>query len=291
MLDAAFLARLEKLALTSRRRVGGQRTGPHRSIRRGQSLEFADHREYVPGDDIRHLDWHLIGRLDKLFVKLFEAREDRTVRVLLDRSASMSGAKWEAGRKAAAAVAYASLCGLDRVQLFTLDQGLSAEGRPLRGRSGIHRIFKFLQKAESQGGTDLERAVRALPPARAGAITVLITDLWNRGGYEAPLARLSHGGGEVHLLHVVDPRELSANSLQGDLTLVDSETAEELTITIDKPTREKYRSAVGDWFGGIDTLVKRRGLGYAQLNASEDVEDELISWLRQADSTIRRVGR
>lgn len=287
MLDAAFLARLEKLALTSRRRVGGARAGPHRSIRRGQSLEFADHREYVPGDDIRHLDWHLIGRLDKLFVKLFEAREDRTVRVLLDRSASMTGAKWEAGRKAAAAVAYASLCGLDRVQLFTLDQGLSAEGRPLRGRSGIHRVFKYLQRAESAGGTDLERAVRALPPARAGAITVLITDLWNRGGYEAPLARLAHAGAEVHLLHVVDPRELSAASLQGDLTLVDSETAEELTITIDKPTRETYRAAVEDWFGGIDQLVKRRALGYAQLNAADDVEDELISWLRIAHSNGR----
>jgi len=282
VLDAAFLARLEKLALTSRRRVGGQRAGPHRSIRRGQSLEFADHRAYVPGDDIRHLDWHLIGRLDKLFVKLFEASEDRTVRVLLDRSASMTGAKWAAAQKAAAAVAYASLCGLDRVQLFTLNEGLEAEGRSLRGRSGIHRIFKALRTTEARGGTDLERAVRALPPTRAGAITVLVTDLWNRGGYEAPLARLAHGGGEIHVLHVLDPRELSANSLQGDLTLVDSETAEELTITVDKPTRETYRAAVEDWLTGIDQLVKRRRVGYAQLDASADVEDDLIRWLRQA---------
>ncbi len=288
MLDSAFLARLEKLALTSRRRVGGQRQGPHRSIRRGQSLEFADHREYVPGDDIRHLDWHLIGRLDRLFVKLFEAREDRTLRVLVDRSASMTGAKFDAAGKAAAAAAYASLCGLDRVQLFTLDEGLQAEGRPLRGRSGIHRIFKFLGKASAGGLTDIERAARALPPARAGAITVLITDLWNPAGLAGPLARLAHGGGEVHVLHVVDPRELSANALQGDLTLVDAETGEELNITVDKPARERYRAAVGDWFARVDELIKRRGLNYFQLDASRDVEDDLVTWLRQADGrTVR----
>ena len=102
LLDAAFLARLERLALRSRTRAGGQRAGAHSSRRRGQSLEFVDHREYVPGDDIRHLDWHLIGRLDRLFIKLFEAREDRTVALLLDRSTSMSGAKWTAARQAAA---------------------------------------------------------------------------------------------------------------------------------------------------------------------------------------------
>ena len=127
MLDPSFLSRLEKLALRSRARAAGARQGGHTSRRRGQSLEFADHREYVPGDDIRHLDWHLYARLDTLFVKLFEAREDRTVQIVLDRSASMAGSKWEAARKAAAAVAWASLCSLDRVQLFVADPALTSD--------------------------------------------------------------------------------------------------------------------------------------------------------------------
>jgi uncharacterized protein (DUF58 family) len=287
MLDAAFLARLEALALKSRRRVGGARSGPHRSARRGQSLEFVDHREYVPGDDIRHLDWHLIGRLDRLFIKLFEAREDRTVRVLLDRSASMDGAKWQAARQAAAAVSYASLCGLDRVQLFVCDRALAAEGRPLRGRSGIHRIFRFLQGTGTAGRTDLERVVRSLPPARAGAITVVVSDMWNPAGFEAPLLRLAHGGGEVHLLHVIDPRELNPTGLEGDLTLVDSETGDELNVTIDKPTRERYRAAVTGWFEGIEELARRRNLGYFRLDASAPVEDRLIEWMQAADATWR----
>ena len=288
MLDAAFLARLEALALKSRRRVGGARSGPHRSSRRGQSLEFVDHREYVPGDDIRHLDWHLIGRLDKLFIKLFEAREDRTVRVLLDRSASMEGAKWDAGRKAAAAVSYASLCGLDRVQLFVCDRGLAAEGRPLRGRSGIHRIFRYLTGTGTAGQTDLERVVRSLPPARAGALTVVISDLWNPDGFEAPMLRLAHGGGEVHLVHVVDPRELNPVALEGDLTLVDSETGEELNVTIDKPTRQRYREAVDGWFGGIEELARRQRVGYFRLDSSGQIEDRLIEWLQQAEQHWRR---
>ena len=290
MLDAKFLARLEKLALRSRRRAG-QRSGPHASRRRGQSLEFADHREYVPGDDIRHLDWHLIGRLDRLFVKLFEAREDRTVRVLLDRSSSMTGAKWEAARKAAAAVSYASLCGMDRVQLFVCDRAVAAEGRPARGRSMIHRLFRFLQGTGTAGETDLERVAQSLPPARGGTVTVLISDMWNLDGFEAPLARLAHGGGEVHLLHVIDPRELDPTQLNGDLTLVDSETGDELNVTIDKPTREKYRGAVQGWFAAIEDVARRRRVGYFRLDASTDVEDALIAWLMQAEQDFRRPSR
>lgn len=284
MLDPAFLARLEALALQSRRRTGGARGGPHRSVRRGQSLEFADHREYVPGDDIRHLDWHLTGRLDRLFVKLFEAREDRTVRILLDRSASMDGAKWDAARKAAAAVAWASLCGLDRVQLFACDRALLAEGPALRGRAGIHRIFRFLRGTSSAGPTDLLRAVSALPQASGGAITVVISDMWNAGGMQAPLARLAHGGSEVHLLHVVDPRELDPAQLQGDLTLVDAEDGRELDVTIDKETRRRYGEAVAAWFAGIDDLARRRGILCFRLDASQAVEDRLIDWLRRAQA-------
>jgi len=288
LLDAAFLARLEALALKSRRRAGGGRGGPHRSRRRGQSLEFVDHREYVPGDDIRHLDWHLIGRLDKLFVKLFEAREDRTVRILVDRSASMEGAKWEAARKAAAAVSYASLCGLDRVQLFVCDRGLAAEGAALRGRGAIHRIFRFLGGTDAAGPTDLERAVASLPPARAGAITVLISDLWNPAGMEAVLRRLAHGGSEVHLLHVLDPRELDPAALVGDLTLVDSETGAELSITVDRPARARYAEAVQQWLEGLDELARRLGIGAFRLDASQPVEDRLIEWLRLAEADWSR---
>jgi uncharacterized protein (DUF58 family) len=281
LLDPAFLARLERLALRSRTRASGRRMGAHGSRRRGQSLEFVDHREYVPGDDIRHLDWHLIGRLDRLFIKLFEAKEDRTLALLLDRSASMGGAKWTAARKAAAAIAWASLCGLDRVQLVAVDRTAQPEGRPARGRSAIHRMFRFLSGAEVGGETDLTRAIRSLKPARAGAMTVLITDLWDPAGFDEAFSRLAHRGGEAHVLHVIDSRELNP-PLTGDLTLVDAETGAELNVTVDRPTREAYCAAAHGWMEAAEQSARRRGVGYFRIDAASSVEEDLIAWLREA---------
>lgn len=293
MLDPGFLARLEALALKSRRRVSGGRAGLHRSQRRGQSMEFVDHREYVPGDDIRHLDWHLAGRLDKLFIKLFEAREDRTVRILLDGSSSMSGAKWDAAQRASAAAAYASLCGLDRVQVFTCTDRARTDGKPLRGRAAVHRIFRFLQKSKASGPTDLARVLRSLPQARGGGITVLITDLWDPAGVDECLARLGHLGGEAHLLHVLDPRELDPGVLRGDLTLVDSETGEEVSVTLDRPTRERFKAAAREWLEEAEELARRRGVTYFRLDASGDVEEDLLAWLQAAEDSwqLKRAAR
>lgn len=281
LLDAAFLARLDKLGLRSRTRVGGRRQGAHATRRRGQSLEFADHREYVPGDDIRHLDWHLIGRLDKLFIKLFEAKEDRTIQVVLDRSASMAGPKWTAARKAAAAISFASLAGMDRVQLLVADRGIQAEGSPVRGRRAVHRFFRFLGDASPQGETDLARALQGLPAARAGTITVLISDLWEPAGVDAPFARLAHRGGDVHVLHVLDSRELNP-PLTGDLALVDAETGAELNVTLDRPTRERYAAAAQAWLDAAGDSARRRGIGYFQLDAATAVDDALIRWIQAA---------
>ena len=288
MLDPSFLSRLEKRALRSRARAAGARQGGHTSQRRGQSLEFADHREYVPGDDIRHLDWHLYARLDTLFVKLFEAREDRTVQIVLDRSASMAGSKWEAARKAAAAVAWASLCSLDRVQLFVADRGLKAEGRPARGRGAIHRIFRYLQGTGTAGRTDLLAVSRGLPTARAGAITILISDLWDPAGIDEALARLAHRGGELHVLHVIDRRELDPSHLQGDLTLVDAETGEELNVSVDKAMREELRAAAELYFEQVDDICRRRGVGVFRIDCADPVEDRLVDWLRAADELASR---
>ncbi len=287
LLDGAFLARLEKLALRSRTRIAGRRAGGHRSLRRGQSLEFADHREYVPGDDIRHLDQHLLGRLDRLFVKLFEAREDRTVQVLVDGSGSMAGAKWDAARKAAAAVAYASLCGLDRVQIFAAGETLRAAGRPVRGRSAIHRLFGFLRGTTPEGGTALARATASLPPARAGAMTVLITDGWDPAGLEGTLRRLRHRGGQAHVLHLVDGREIAATGLSGDLTLVDVETGHEVAVTLDRDARARYAAAVDEWLTGCSDAARRAGVGYFRVDVADTseggLEERLLRWLREAE--------
>lgn len=285
LLDPRLMARLERLALRSRRRADGRTAGGHRARRRGESLEFVDHREYVPGDDLRHLDWQLLARLDRLFVKLFEARQDRTMQVVLDRSASMAGAKWGAARKAAAAVSFASLCSLDRVQLFAAEPVPIASGRPARGRSAIHRLLGFLGPAPQAGLTDLAGTLRKLPAAQGGVVTVLVSDLWDPAGVAAAFGRLA-GRGEAHVLHVVDPREVDPSHLQGDLTLVDSETGEELAVSVDRPTRERYRAAVEEHFEAVEAAARHRGLGYYRLSATDDLDERLIQWLQAADRAL-----
>ena len=286
MLDAAFLARLEALALSSRRRADSSLSGGHRAFRRGQSLEFADHREYSPGDDVRHVDWQLSARSDRLFVRLFESADDRTVRVLVDALASMEGPRWEAAQKAAAAIAFASLCGLDRVQMFRLGESFSAEGGAQRGRSQIHRFFRFLS-GPTGGRGELTSLPSSLSAPTGAPVTVLVSDLLVEN-WESGLLSLRPRAGELHLIHVIDSNELRGLHLSGDLRLVDSEGRGELDVTIDRATRESFRAASSAWLSEIDSFGRKSGIGMLRIDAAGPVEETLLSWLRAASAGITR---
>src|ERR1044071_8351564 len=121
LLSAELLRRLEQFQLIAARRAKSSSKGERRSKARGQSVEFADHRNYVPGDDFRYLDWNLYGRLDRLFLKLYEEERELPVRIFLDASESMSFGeprKFDFARQVAAAIGYVALCGFDRVSVI-----------------------------------------------------------------------------------------------------------------------------------------------------------------------------
>ncbi len=286
MLDPAFLARLEAVVLRSRTRTDTGLAGAHGARRRGQSLEFADHREYTPGDDIRHVDWSLSARGDRLLVRLFENRDDRTVRVLLDASASMEGPRWGAARTAAAAVAWVGLSGLDRVQVVRFADGAWADGAPVRGRSAIHRAFRFL--ATGPGGpTGLSAAMAVVRPEGGAPWTVLISDLLV-SDWEAALIALSRRPGEAHVVHVIDPRQWRGEDLRGDLRLVDAESGEELDVSVDQAARTAHEAACRAWADAIQATCRRVGIGHFTLDASVPVEDSLLEWLGGSGGTRSR---
>jgi uncharacterized protein (DUF58 family) len=280
LLSPTFLAKLATLTMRSRIRAAGVRKGERRSIRRGQSQEFADHRAYVPGDDLRHLDWHLFARLDSLFVKLFEEREDRTVQIFVDASASMEGDKLHVARQVAAAMAYVALGNQDRVCLADFAQGLKRLRPPVRNRASIHGVLRHLEEVEPSGESDLVRALKAYPRRQGSGIGILMSDLLFTSGYEEALKRLLHLRMELYVFHVLSPAELRPD-LEGDILLVDMEDGTEVPLTVDDDVLDRYERTVRQYAKGIEDTCQRLGIRYTLLEADVDVEQFVMGALRR----------
>ena len=282
LLDAAFLARLDRLLLRTRRRQVGVRGGERASTRRGQSQEFADHRPYVPGDDLRFLDWHLAARLDALWIKLFEEESDRTVQVLIDSSASMAGEKLAYARAVAAAMSYVALGGADRVAVGALTDELALYAPPRRGRRSAAGVFATLEAIHPGGGSDPERALARWPRQQGGGVALLFTDfLYPDGDIERPLRRLLSRGLELHVLHVMAPAEVRP-PLSGDVDLIDSETGERVALTVTPAMLDRYTARVLAWADEIDATCRRLGASYSRLSTNVPVQDLVLYDLRRS---------
>src|SRR5580693_4948574 len=191
LLDPQFLARLEQLELVSRKIFHGRMKGERRSKRKGQSVEFADYRNYVIGDDLRFLDWNLYARLDRLFLRLYMEEEDLHFYVLLDNSLSMdfgSPTKLHYAKQIAAALGFIGLVNLDRVVVEAFNDRLTQSLPAIRGRRSMWRLLDFLDKLQPAGASDLKRALRTFSLKSTGkGIVVVLGDFMDKGGYEEAL--------------------------------------------------------------------------------------------------------
>lgn len=280
LLSPDFLKRLSALTLRSKRRGSGVRAGERRSRRRGQSQEFADHRPYVPGDDLRFLDWHLYGRLDTLWVKLFEEEEDRVVQVLLDCSASMQGEKLDYARQIAGALSFVALGHNDRVTVAGLNDGLAHYAPPRRGRRATNLVFQTLEAVHPTGGSDPAKALGSYPRQRGTGIALLFTDFLYPDGPDVALKQLRARGNEVHVFHLVAPSELRP-ALDGDLVLVDAETGEEMAVTVDAGVLDRYEATVHAWADEMALTARRLGCGYTRVLTSTPIQEFVLQDLRR----------
>lgn len=292
LFDESFIRRLERLALVARRVRAGRRQGERRSTKRGSSVEFADYRDYAPGDDLRRLDWHIYARLERPFIKLFEEEEDQTVHLVLDASASMdwpeSGPelnKWDFGRRLAAALGYVALAGGDRLTVSHLSQARPQRWGPCRGRVQIHALLEHLSGLVAAGPTDLDAALRGFGQGAAAAgrhagLLFLITDFFSPTGYERGLAALAGAGHEVNVLHLLAPDEMEP-ALGGDLRLEDVETGQTQEVTIDPSLRRLYRQRFEAWRAGIERYCFAHEANYITLDTSMPFETVIFGFLRQ----------
>src|SRR3954453_21522183 len=191
LLDPEFLHKLEQLELVSKKIFVGRMKGERKSKRRGSSVEFADHRQYSVGDDLRHIDWNVYGRLDRLFPKLFPEEEDLHFYTLLDTSLSMDfgePTKLHYGKQVAAALAFIGLVNHDRVILDTFSTSLTTGLASIRGRSQMWRVVQHLENLQASGSSDLTATARAFAVKHAGkGVVVVISDFMDKNGYETAL--------------------------------------------------------------------------------------------------------
>ncbi len=288
LISPDLMKRLEQLQLLARRRSKSTAKGERRSGARGQSVEFADYRTYVPGDDLRRIDWNLFGRLERLFLKLYEEERELPVTIYLDSSESMSFgrvSKFDFARQVAAAVGYVALCGFDRVTVepFPLadDQaGLVGELRAVRGRRSAMRFFDNLNRLKAGGTADFNQALRfGAMKHRAQGVIVVLSDFLDPAGYEDGLKSLASRGSEVHAVQILAPEELEPSSY-GDLRVIDSETGAEQEVTFGKYRLKSYRATVQNYCRRLQEYCRARGIRYQLAQSDTPIDDLLLKAMR-----------
>ena len=284
LFDADFLNKLERLSILVRRPFPGVLKGDKRSPRRGHSVEFADFRNYTPGDDFRRVDWNVYGRLEKLFLKLFVEEEDLTVYVLIDGSKSMDFGeprKFDYARRLAAAMGYVALMNLDRVAVGLFTGHVTKVFPSARGRHETHRLFDFLRGLEIDGRTDMNRALTewAVRHRRPG-VAFIISDFLDPTGYERGMTALMSKRNEVNVIHLFDDFELDPD-VRGDLRLIDSETQDAREITVSGSMLAGYKRSVEGFCQRLQAFCHGRDLGYMRLSTSWPFEDLVLRHFRR----------
>lgn len=284
LLDDEFLRKIDQLQLVSRKIIAGKIHGERLTRKRGHSVEFADYRQYVSGDDLRLVDWNIYARLEQLFLKLFLEEEELHVHILVDCSASMgfgSPSKLFYAKKVAAALAYIALAEYDRVILGAFTSGAPREMGSLRGKRNILRVLDFLARLDSEGPTGSADAFRSFAVLhRTKGIVVVLSDFMDKGGHEEALKYLLAGSHDVFLIHILSPEELDPK-LAGDLTLVDVEDADVAEVTISAPLIRKYKETLAAFVTELKEYCNRRAMTYILAPTTLPFDTLILDYLRR----------
>jgi uncharacterized protein (DUF58 family) len=284
LLDPDFLARLEQLELVSRKIFAGRMKGERRSKRKGQSVEFADYRNYVVGDDLRFLDWNLFARLDRLFIRLFMEEEDLHFYVLIDNSLSMdfgTPSKLHYAKQVAAALGFVGLINLDRVVIEAFNDRLTQSMPACRGRRSLWRLMDFLHKIEPAGPSDVKQALRTFSLKCSGkGIVVLLSDFMDKGGFEDALRYLVARQMDIYVIQVLSQEEIEPE-IVGDLKLVDVEDDDVAEITVSGPLLRRYKQNLAAYRAAIYEFCTRRGVTYLFTSNQVPFDRLVLSYLRQ----------
>jgi len=278
LFDDEFLKKLEYLNIISKRLFAGQFKAERRARKYGSGLEFADYRQYVSGDDFRHLDWKAYLRLNKLILKLFEEEEDLPIYFFVDVSQSMNygtPSKLDYAKRVAAALCYIGLANLDRINIIAYADKVRGELPPQRGKGRIFKVFRFLTDVKSEGETNAKDSFKTYcTSTRRRGLAVVISDFFDQNGFEPALNILRHFRHDIFVVHIASHEEIDPK-LRGELMLVDSESQQAREITITPALLAAYHTEYARFCEELESYCWKYQLGYVR-TATDFPFDELV---------------
>jgi len=292
LLSPDFMRQLDRLDVMSRKMLRGSQQGERRTKKKGQSVEFADYRSYVTGDDLRFIDRNLYMRLDKLFIRLFMEEEDLSVSLVLDVTGSMDYGepnKLDYAKKLCAALGYISLTHYNRTSLYTMGDGLLESSQGMRGRRPIPQMLEFLNRqrvipADAQRPGDMTSAFKSLSIAnqRPGVI-IVVSDFWDKGDLADAFRYLAGDKRDVYLIQLLSPQEVDPvkGKVVGDLRLADLEDGDVAEVSVSPALIKKYKATLQAYCNHIKDHAHRRGLAYMISETDVPFETLVMRYLRQ----------
>lgn len=287
LIDGRLMAKLDQVDVVSRKIFQGKIQGERRSKRRGQSVEFADYRPYVHGDDLRFVDWNIYGRLDRLFLKLFLEEEDLSLILAIDASASMDWGnpnKLEFVRRLSMALGYVGLVNHNRVSLVSFGGEGLRRCSNLRGRRRTSEMGRWLIDLHAGGDADFADAMRTIALSRQGrGVMIILSDFMFREGFEKGLRYLSGRGYDLFLMQTLSPEELSPgeHGLSGDLRLEDVEDGATTEVTVSGGLLRQYRERLDAHLASLRDFSVRRSMTHVVIDTSTDMDTLLMEYLRR----------
>ena len=281
--DSEFLKKLEYLYIVSKKIFSGRIKAERRSTRRGVSVEFADYRNYTPGDDFRYIDWNAFARLDELLLKLYEEREDLHIYFLVDVSQSMTYGelpKLTYAKRVAAALAYIGLSNLDRIGITAFNTTDMNRLPTERGKAKIFTVLNFLDQINGSGETDMEHAFQNfVHQTKRRGLVVLISDLFDPKGFTAGLNMLKFQKHDLFVVHIIDEKEAEP-TLLGDYHLVDVETNQLRPVTINENHIKRYHALFQKYCDDLDRYCRQREISLVRTMTKAPFEELILRIFR-----------
>ncbi len=288
LFDDEFLQRLQRLGLIAKRiSASSHGTGQRRTRRLGDGLEFADHRAYTPGDDMRLMDWPYYARMERMLLRLFHEHSEGIVTILLDCSGSMfmggQVGKFDYARRTAAALAYVAMSGLDRVQIQPFSGELSEGLHTGRNRRQILQVLEYLEALAANGRTCLGASVEqyARRYNEAGTVIILTDMLDAEDDLAGALSVLRQRTGDIILLQIVDRCD-AAPSILGPMQLGSVETGRRLNLNITEDVLASYAERWGEFVRWTEKTCLSKGAIYLQAPTTAPFERLVLQVLEKA---------